>query len=151
MPIKITNLPDQDRVMRHVPWKKLRRDGDDNVLGFLPTAFELRPDEDSLSVNWIEYFPDPATRVRDCIWAMRRARKAGGQSAFAIGNVGKIKDTCLKQGYRVRIVHEPNDNEPAHSAIRRLPRDDLTLLAALADDAFVEMVRNTDISVQPGD
>jgi hypothetical protein len=148
MPSKIINLPDQDRVMRHVPWKKLRRDGDDNVLGFLPQAFERRPDEDSLSVNWIEYFSDPTTRVRDCIWAMRKARKAGGQSAFAIGNVGQIKDTCLKRGHKVRIVHEPKDSEPAHSAIRRLPPDDLTLLAALAEDAFAEMVRNADIPNQ---
>jgi hypothetical protein len=35
MQAKITNLPDEDHVMRYVPWKKLRRDEDDNVLGFL--------------------------------------------------------------------------------------------------------------------
>jgi hypothetical protein len=146
-------LPDQDHVVRHVPWAKLRRDGDDNVLGFLPAAFERRPDEESLSVNWLECecFLEPTTRVRDCIWAMRKARKAGGKSAFAIGNVGKIKATCLEQGQKVRIVHEPKDGEPAHAGIRRLPRDDLKLLAALAEDAFVEMVRNGDIADQPGD
>lgn len=145
MPSKITNLPDNDHVMRYVPWGRLRRDGDDNVLGVLPQAFQLRPDELSLSVNWVEFFSDPVTRVRDCVWAMRRARSAGTKSAFAIGNVAKIKDTCLKHGFKVRIVHEPKDNEPAHSAIRRLPPDDLTLLAALAEDAFSEMIRNTDI------
>jgi hypothetical protein len=151
MSARITNLPDEDHVMRYVPWGKLRRDEDDNVLGFLPQAFQLRPDEEALSVNWIEYFSDPATRRRDSVWAMRRAMGVGAKSAFAIGNVGRIKTTCLASGVKVRIVHEPKDNEPAHSAIRRVPRDDLNLLAALADEAFAEMMRNTDIPRQPED
>jgi hypothetical protein len=45
----------------------------------------------------------------------------------------------------VRIVYEPKANEPAHSAIRRLPRDNMTLLAALAEDAFAEMVKDVDV------
>jgi hypothetical protein len=49
----------------------------------------------------------------------------------------------------VRIVHEPKDNERAHSGIRRLPRDDMILLAALAEDAFAEMVRDADVLQQP--
>jgi hypothetical protein len=146
---RITNLPDDDHVMRYVPWGKLRRDEDDNVLGFLPQAFQLRPGEEGLSVNWLEYFSNPATRRQDSVWDMRKAMGVGAQSAFAIGDVGKIKATCLDRGVRVRIVYEPDDKQPAHSAIRRLPRDDLILLAALADDAFVEMVRNVEIPQQP--
>ena len=147
---KITNLPDEDHVMRHVPWGKLRKDEDDNVLGFLPQAFQLRPDEESLSVNWMEFFTDPATRARDLVWAMRKARDIGGKSAFGIANVGKIKETCLACGVKVRIVHEPKDNEPAHAGCRRLPKDDLILLEALAQDAFTQMVQNADIPAQPG-
>jgi len=135
--------------MRYVPWTKLRRDEDDNVLGALPQAFQLRPEEEALSVNWIEYFSDPATRIRDSVWAMRKAMGVGKKSNFAIGNVGKIKATCLASGgIRVRIVYEPKDNEPAHSAIRRVPRDDLSILAALADEAFAEMVRKVDVPQQ---
>jgi hypothetical protein len=148
MPSKIQNLPNDDHVMRYVPWTRLRKDEDDNVLGFLPQAFQLRPEEEGLSVNWVEYFSNPATRRRECVWAMRKARSVGGKSAFAVGNVGKIKATCLASGAMVRIVHEPRDGEPSHSAIRRLPYDDLSLLAALAEDAFVEMVRNADIPNQ---
>jgi len=145
---KVTNLRNEDHVMRYVPWGKLRRDGDDNVIGFLPQAFQLRPGEPSLSVNWLEFFPNPETRVRDCVWAMRKVRSVGAKSAFAIGNVGKIKDTCLKHGFSVRVVHEPKKCEPAHSAIRRLPPDDLTLLAALAEDAFIEMIHNAQVPGQ---
>lgn len=80
---------------------------------------------------------------------MRRERDLGAKSLFAIGNVGKIKSTCLAAGSRVRITHEPREGNPAHSGIRRLPRGDLTLLAALADDAFTGMVRNADIEAEP--
>jgi hypothetical protein len=149
MPTKITNLPDEDHVMRYVPWGKLRRDEDDSVLGFLPQAFQLRPEEEVLSVGWIEFFADPATRVQESVWALRRARQAGGKSAFAIGNVGKIKGTCRVHGTKVRILHEPTDDEPAHAGIRRLPWDDLILLTALAEDAFSEMIKNSDIPTQP--
>jgi hypothetical protein len=146
---KITNLPDEDHVMRYVSWNRLNKDEDDNVLGFLPQAFARRPDEESLSVNWMEFFTDPATRVRDSVWAMRKTRDVGTKSAFGIGNVGKIKETCLIHGAKVRIVHEPEDNNAAHAGIRRLPNDDLILLEALAQDAFTEMVRNVDIHTQP--
>lgn len=148
---KIINLPDEHHVMRYVPWNRLRRDGEDNVLGFLPQAFQLRPDEESLSVNWVEFFRDPDTRVRDSVWAMRKARQTGGKSAFAVANVGTIKEKCLVHGVKVRIVHEPKDNEPAHSGIRRLPQEDLTFLAMLAEEAFTEMVRNSEIPPQPAD
>lgn len=140
-------MPDEDHVMRYVPWGRLRRDEDDNVLGFNPDAFELRPGEESLSVDWMEFFSDPATRERDAVWAMRKTRGVGAKSAFAIGNVGKIKETCLVRGAKIRIVYEPEANNPAHSAIRRLPRDDIILLAALAEDAFARMVKNADIPV----
>ena len=157
MSTKITSLPDADRVMRYVPWTKLRKDEDDNVLGFNPQAFQLRTDEKSptgweeaLSVNWVEHFRKPETQIRDCVWAIRKTRGVGAKSAFAVGNVGQIKETCLAHSVKVRILHESTDDDPSHAAIRRLPPDDLTLLAALAEDAFTDMIRNVDIPAQPG-
>jgi hypothetical protein len=146
---KIKNLPDDDHVMRYVPWGRLRRDEDDNIIGILPEAFQLRQDEDSLSVGWVEFYANPETRVHQSVWALRNSRKAGAKSAFAIGNVGKIKATCAVHGSKVRVLHEPKEGEPAHSGIRRLPRDDLILLAALAEDVFAEMIRNSSIPTEP--
>lgn len=151
VPKRVANLPDEDSVIRHVPWSKLFKDEDCNVLGFLPQAFELRPDEDALSVAWVEYYDDPATRVRDTIWGIRRARKVGAKSAFAVGNVGKIKETCLAAAnVRVRVVPEPLERWPAHAAIRRLPHDDLALLEALASAAFVDLVSNQSVPLERG-
>jgi hypothetical protein len=150
-------LPDDNRVIRNVPWKKLRKDEDDNVLGFLPIAFELKPDEttstgfeESLSVNWQEYFKNPETRLRDCIWAMRKARNLGGKSAFAIGQVGGVKRVCQDRGFRVRVLYEPEDGNLSHAGIRRLPLNDLMLMDALATEAFTERIMNSDIPKEPG-
>jgi hypothetical protein len=148
MQAKITNLPDEDHVMRYVPWGKLRRDGDDNVLGFLGEAFKLRPNENSLSVNWLEKFDgDREERILASVRMFRRTITVGTKSAFGVGNVIKIKEVCRARGVTVRIVHEPKDDNPSHSGIRRLPRDDAILLDALAADAFAELIHNTAVTV----
>ena len=147
-----TNLPNDDHVMRYVPWRRLRRDENDNVVGFLPQAFELREGEEYLSVNWLQFHEgDRGTQVRLSVWGIRESfeRPLGAKSAFAIGNVGMVKDICQKAGSRVRIVHEPEPQNPGHSAVRRLPRDDLSLLDALAADVFAERVDNSDIPPKP--
>ena len=150
-------LPDEDRVVRNVPWKKLLKDEDDNLLGgALGVAFELRQNansstgfEESLSVNWLEYFTDPATQIRDCIWAMRKARDCGGKSAFVIGQVGTVKQVPLARGFRVRVIYEPEDDNLSHAGIRRLPPNDMSLMEALAAEAFTETVMNYDIPKEP--
>lgn len=144
------NLPDEHHVMRYVPWSRLRRDENDNVIGFLPQAFELKQDEESLSVNWLEYFKgDRENIIQDSVWLFRDIRDVGKKSAFGIGNVGKIKETCSTNGARVRIVYEPETNNQAHSAIRYLPRGDLNLFEALAFDVFIELVRNAEVKQNP--
>lgn len=143
MQAKITNLPDEDHVMRYVPWTRLRKDEDDNVLGFLGDAFKLKPNEDHLSVNWLEYFDgDRDMKIQASVRVFRNTMDIGGKSAFGIGNVSKIKEVCRANGANVRIVYEPRDDNKSHSGIRRLPRDDFTLLEALAADAFVELIHN---------
>jgi hypothetical protein len=148
------NLPDEDHVTRYVPWARLRKDDDDNVLGFLPQAFQLRPDEEYLSVDWLEYHDgDRDTQIRLSVWATRDSfeNPLGMKSAFAIANVGKVKEISQAAGSRVRVVHEPEPGNPAHSAIRQLQRDDLSLLEALAADAFTERVNNADVPAKPAE
>jgi hypothetical protein len=146
MQAKITNLPNEDHVMRYVPWTKLRKDEDDNVLGFLGEAFKLKPDEPYLSVNWLEHFDgDREVKIQAAVKTFRSTLKVGTKSAFGIGNVGRIKEICRVRGANVRIVHEPEEDNQSHSAIRRFPRDDVMLLDALAADAFLELIHNAAI------
>jgi hypothetical protein len=132
--------------MRHASWTRLRKDEEDNILGFLPDAFRRNENHLSLSVNWLEYFGgNRRSQIEACVKMFRNTITVRPKSAFGIGNVGKIKEVCRSNGANVRIVHEPEENNPSHAGIRRLPSDDFTLLEALAADAFVELVHNTAI------
>lgn len=145
-PKKGFSLPDTDHVMRHVPSSRLRRDENDNIMGFLPQAFELRPGEKSLSVNWLEFFDgDHNVRIKKAIHDLRAAKNIGTKSAFGIGRVDNIKTTCGKSQATVKIVYAPTKDNYSHSEIRRIPRDNLFLPEALATEAFVDLVRNLDI------
>lgn len=141
------DLPDEHHVIRHVPWTKLRKDEDENVIGFLPQAFELRPDETYLSVNWLEYFDgDQQQRIQEAVRAYRKNAHVRKKAVFGVANVGKVKEICHSTGATaVRIVYAPTIDHPSHAAITNTPRDDLALLDAMALDAFVEAVRNANV------
>jgi hypothetical protein len=141
---KGTPLPDEDHVMRYVSWARLRRDENENVIGFLGQAFELRPDEKDLSVNWLEYFDGNRDKqIRESVKLFRNIRKVGSKSAYGIGKVGQIKRICGASGTSIRIVYDPEDNNLSHSVIRHLPRDDSSLFEALATEVFTELVLNS--------
>ena len=147
------NLPDGDHVMRYVPWSRLITDETGNILGIFPHAFQLRGGETYLSVNWIEYFEGDSER-RKCasVLAFRRTLQVGPKSAFGIGNVGEVKKVCSDSGAKARIIHRKRKDNEAHSAIYGIPPDDLNLLQSLAQDVFIEVVRNADVpaEVRPG-
>ncbi len=139
-------------VLRRVPWARLRRDDHDNVLGFLPSAFELRDGEEALSVNWVEYHQGAthAERVVQCVAELRAAagrqgKQIGQKAGFGIADVGRVRDVCSGRLKAVRIVYTPTQEIPSHASIKKLPKDDFELLEALAADAFTEMVMNRDI------
>ena len=81
--------------MRHIPFPNLRKDGDENIIGILPQAFQHRLDEKYLSVNWLEYFEldkqDNLVQAKKSITEAKKSKKIAGKSHFAIANVGKIK------------------------------------------------------------
>jgi len=151
------NIPEEDHVVRHAPYSKLIRDKDDNTIGVLPQAFELRLEagESYLSVNWLEYFSDgKSSRIEALVKDFRAVRKKSGarvgtNSAFCIGNVDDTLSTCTSCGFnKVRIVYEkPSRSNPnkSHSKIIRLPPNDDDLLSLFASSIFNNLVMNTDI------
>lgn len=145
--MKGQKLPSEHHVVRYIPWSKLRKDDNDNVLGVLGVAFQLRHGEKVLSATWLEYFS--GERDEQIIAAVHAVRasdlKPGGKSGFAIGKVGVIATACANGGHKVRIVHEPGADNKAHVGIRRMPRDDAELLEILAAEAWAELVLNSQI------
>jgi hypothetical protein len=65
---------------------------------------------------------------------------------FAIGNVSSIKEACSAFGLKIRVIHEPADDNPnpAYTAIRRYKSDDIELLELLANDAWSEVIEVKD-------
>lgn len=136
-------LKDEHNILRHVASGRLRRDEEGVVIGCLPQAFEHREDEDYLSATWIEHFTAAPVAQRElAIKAMRNALKIGRNAAFFEGNVKAIHDACRERTARIRILHEPTDENPGHAALRRVPRDDAELRGLLADKVFTTFILN---------
>jgi hypothetical protein len=146
-----TYLPSEHHVVRYVPWTRLRKDEEENVIGVLGAAFRLRDGEDYLSATWAEYFPGAHPQcIEAAVKAIRKSNIAVSvRSGFAIGNVGSIKDACLadRQKHKIRIIHEAEDDNPAHTAVRGWPRENDPLLQLLAEEIWCEVVLNANIPV----
>ena len=136
-------LPDEDEVMRHVSWARLKKDENLNVYGFLPSAFD---DPQGCSVNWLQYFEgDRETKITRSVEMFRATRNVRPKHAFGIAAVKKIKDVCDEFGVSVKVVYLPEDSNKSHAEIQRIPSESFELLATLADEAFVTLVKNADI------
>ncbi|MEO6198734.1 MAG: hypothetical protein ABIO68_02185 [Sphingomicrobium sp.] len=122
-----------------MPWSRLRRDQDDNVIGVLPQAYQRREDEESISVNWLER--TPGSRKAQLIQAVVMIRntqpsgRVGAKARLAVSEVQTFKTVCRNQGSKVRIVHDPIDGNEPHSEVRQIPRDDQMLLDAIVKEA----------------
>jgi hypothetical protein len=114
----MTELDRSHHFFRHI--KKSWMDN-----GFIePAAFRLRNEggqfERGLSVNWLEYFKTPTPQ--DAIVPLRnifaiKGRNVGGESRFALLNVGAAKDIAA-QYTAILIVLDEEDNDPSHSLVK---------------------------------
>jgi hypothetical protein len=146
----ITYLPETDHIVRYVPWARLRKDEEDNVIGVIGAAFRLRETEEYLSATWLEFFK--GTRPENIIAAVKAVRASRvvvkPRSGFALGQVEKIKARCVadKGKHKIRVIHEAEDDNKAHTALRQWPRDNDSLLDLLAEHDWNEIILNKDIS-----
>jgi len=143
-------IPNDDHIIRYVPWNKLRKNADDGVIGVLGEAFKPRPsDNEGLSATWIECFKDAGhkDKIFSAIRALRNSKlKVTPKSGFAIGKVGNIKSTCLNyKNLVVDVVYKPSIYNEAHVEVRRLPQEDLELHELLAEYAWSELILNSEV------
>jgi hypothetical protein len=144
MPEKLD--PDH-HVVRYVPWARLRKDEDDNVLGVLSAAFRLREQEKFLSASWAEHFEGSHDeQLVATVKAIRASKlQVKTKSGFAVGRVSNIDEACRYHGHKVRFLHEPEEDNRAHAALRRWPREAEELFELLAGEAWSVTVRNADV------
>jgi hypothetical protein len=142
-------LDDIHSLLRYVRWSKLLKAEDgETVLGVLGIAFEMRADEDYLSATWVEHFQDDPTRGSPAHQAVRAIRASAlgvtAKSGFTRGNVGRIRAACEEHNAKVRFLHEPELDNPAHAALRHWPEDAL-LYDRLAEKDWAEWFLNRDV------
>ena len=133
-------LPDQDHVVRHVPWKGLRKDENNNVIGVLGASLAPRLNEEGVSVSHLEFhIGNRVTQLENTAKLMRECRDIRKQCHFAIGKVGEIKRRSRDAQASIKIVCWPTLKNPAHAEIRNLPASDMELLETLAEEVFTEV------------
>jgi hypothetical protein len=144
-------IPDDNHVLRFAASNRLQRDEFDNVIALAPHAFSLREVDDGvLSVTWIEHFGrDNVNPVHEAVRTYRLSmdNPLGRNSAFGKARV----DAIIKSGFshskprRLRVLHEPEDRNQGHAAVRRYTMDDHELMELLSSSAFTEIILNRDI------
>jgi hypothetical protein len=155
---KNTPIPNDNHIVRHIPWNKLCRDENDNVIGILGEAFKMRENEKYLSATLLEHFSGTQKEQIDlAIKEVRKYYNVKPKNGFAIGKVQNIKDVCIeKRNLKIRIVSFPTnttalDGEPykneSHVAVHSLPADDMELLELLATEAWSHLVLNSSVSI----
>jgi hypothetical protein len=142
-------IDEAHHLVRYVPWSKLRKvvleDGSEKVEGPAYNAFSLRPEEDYLSTNWLEFYSgDRAIQMLETVRLTRKVRDVGKKSAFAYGVAGEIRKTCEKRKHQIRIVHAADGDNISHAEVRRFPRDDLELEEMLSASSWSRFALNTD-------
>src|SRR5438045_2650945 len=82
-------LPGDDHILRHCRTRDLKCDPDGTIRGVFPHAFE--PDEDGISVTWMEYFGGSVTeQLVAARAAMNRGRKLRASNRLAKMKVSAI-------------------------------------------------------------
>lgn len=141
------NVPDADHIVRYVGWNNVARDADENVTGILAEAFRRKPDQEGLSVNWLERADVPAAdKLKKTVELLTAGLNVGKKARVAIANVAVFKSVCSRRNAKIRIVHIPEDGNEPHSEIRQFPRDDDELLELLALEAVAAHHRCLDVT-----
>jgi hypothetical protein len=135
---KSSSLDDGHHLVRHIRESEID-DQEGRLLAF-PQAFALRPNETYLSNGWLEFFDGPPDRQLSGVTAMMsKTRAVKAHHALAIGQVGEIKGACQTFNQKVRVLHEPFEDNLAYAAIRRINTDEGQLLELLAQDAWSDV------------
>jgi hypothetical protein len=108
-----------------------------------PTAFMLREGEEFLSVNWLEDLkcPDRNSEVRALRDLYARKMRVGVGARIAILNVGRILARVQSESVDkrvLRVLHEPEPDDPSHAGIFGISYDDREIMAELIVQEVLE-------------
>lgn len=116
-------MPDQDHVARFCRPSQV-----DNEQ-IQASAFMLRKNEETLSVNWLESLscPNRESEVTEIQTIYSKTFTVGARARIAILNVGEVREKVLTESQDnrdLKALHDPLENDPSHSGIYNLKQDD---------------------------
>jgi hypothetical protein len=132
------HIPNEDDVVRHIHHKKIAFNDDGKIIGIFPQAFELRPNESTLSVSWLDCFAGTKEeKLKQTLASLEKVLDVGSKNGMAIASVGLLKDIAKQQSeIELRVAYAPTKLDIAHSEIHHLKRDDVALAEIMASDIF---------------
>jgi len=125
------HLPLSHHIARYCPGSRLTQDGE--VSG---AAFYLRPGERFVSVEWLEYLqqPDRNSEIQKVLEIFSSKLKLGSSAKIVILNVGNLcRHVRTYSMYSIRVLHEPEDDDPAHSGIHDTVQDEMLISELIAE------------------
>ena len=89
----------------------------------------VRSSDEHLSVNWLEELnrPDRASQIRDLQELYARKLRVRAAARIAILNVGPVRAKVEQETPNrrlLRVLHDPEADDPSHSGIYDIPYDD---------------------------
>lgn len=118
------SIPDSNHVLRYCKPRTVTNGK------IAESAFDFRPGEEFLSVNWMEYFGDitanaQVEKVRE---DMSKSLNLSANGRFAMVNVGDVK----KHIESAEVKHLPEPENPSHAGIYVHGEDRLAVILGLA-------------------
>ena len=143
--VKGDPLPPVDHVLRHCLQRQLKTEADGTIRGVFPDAFD--PDEDGVSVTWMEYFQGAsiADQIAAARAAMYRGMRPRAGNRLAKLNVGAVLSEGQALGTSLSIIHDPIEDPPeranhGHSLLVGVTHGDEDLKNRLAN-----LIREVDL------
>jgi len=120
--MKGETIPDQNHIARFCRPKQV----DEGQIQ--AAAFFLRANDESLSVNWLEFLncsnrESEITKIRTIY---SETFTVGARAKIAILNVGEVRKKVLTESpdsRNLEVLHDPSMNDPSHSGIYNLKQD----------------------------
>ena len=99
----------------------------------IAAAFELKPNDDYLSVNWLDYFGDhdiEIERVREAFHRKGyRLRKNGRFAEISVGAaIAAVAEVVGRPGW---VEHLPEDDDESHAGLHGYVESDLAVAVEL--------------------
>jgi hypothetical protein len=109
-------------------------------LNFFPKTMVI-----CLPAGWGFFDSSPICCLAGIAAFLAKTRNVTAKQAFACGRVGDIKEACSEYGLKIRVLHEPEEDNLAYTAIRRYQSDNHELLDLLANDPWSTVTDAKDV------